>query len=211
MALVELAEGIAHDLKNQLTIVAASVQLAREMGPERRPELLDRAWRSAMRAARLMDDMLQYARGGRAPTGEADVGEALETAVAGALGDLAARSVELEMRTEPGLPPAAVGPAALRLLLLHWLRWAASGLPPGTRLVASAAPWEGGIAVDLQAVAPSGREELPSPAEVQVPAALQALAAQVGAGLRRTQAAGTRCGLWLPAADARPAVGRATG
>ena len=182
-AVAELAEGIAHDLKNQLTVVAASVQLARDTGAGERQDLLDRAWRSAMRAARLMDDMLRYTRGAEPVAGDADAGEALETAIAAAWGYCGGRRVHLEMRAEPDLPRVAGSASALRVLLLHLLRWAADLSPSNCRLVAAAARAGYGIGISIRNADEVGAILAFSEAVRVVPADLAALAAQTGAAL----------------------------
>jgi len=188
LAVAELAEGLAHDLKNQLTVVAASVQLARDVPGSGRDELLERAWRSAMRAARLMDEMLRYAQGGACAEDDVDACEALETAVAGAWGYCGARGVQLEMRLESGLPRVRGAAPALRILLLHLLRWVGDRCPAECRLVAEASVRHGGVTVRLIArsadnveveVAPVGGQD----AEGLAASVLEALAAEVGAVL----------------------------
>ena len=184
-AVAELAEGIAHDLKNQLTVVAASVQLARDTGAGERQDLLDRAWRSAMRAARLMDDMLRYTRGADPVCGDADAGEALETAIAAAWGYCGGRHVHLEMRSEPDLPRVAGSASALRVLLLHLLRWAADLSPANCRLIASAARvGDGiGISISIRTADEAGATLAFTEAIRAVPGEIVALAAQTGAVL----------------------------
>jgi hypothetical protein len=192
LAVAELAEGLAHDLKNQLTVVAASVQLARDLGGGGREELLERAWQSAMRAARLMDEMLRYTQGVLSPEGDADAYEALETAVAGAWGYCGSRRVQLEMRPQPSLPRVHGAGPALRILLLYLLRWVADRCPPESRLVAEASVADGGVVMrmhalaadgGLVAVAPSaGAEEPPGGGEHSV-RVLQALATEAQVSL----------------------------
>lgn len=182
-AVAELAEGIAHDLKNQLTVVAASIQLAKDTNGGERHDLLERAWRSAMRAARLMDDMLRYARGTEPVSGEANAGEALETAIAGAWGYCGARRVHLEMRLEPDLPRVVGSAPALRVFLLHVLRWSADLSPPDCHLVVLAAPAHAGVSIHIHA-APADGDGLRFPgSSCGVPAEIAALAAQTGAVL----------------------------
>jgi len=208
MAVAELAEGLAHDLKNQLTVVAASVQLARGMDPARREELLDRAWRSAMRAARLMDEMLRYTQGGGVDPGEAtDVAEAVETAVAGAWGYCGARGVPLEMRLDAGLPAVRAGAPALRMLLLYLVRWSADHSPSGCRLVVRARTVHDAVVVRIRRLRSSdavvalgvrgdvpGRERRGTDWVV-----VQALAEEVGAALEPGADGGP--GVRLPVAD----------
>lgn len=140
-ALAELAEGLAHDLKNQLTVVGAAVQLARGRDAGDADDFLDRAWRAAMHAAGLVDEVLAYARGGGQDDGEqsSDLADALETAVAGAWGHAARCGVELEMRCATlRLPAVDCHPAGLRLLLVRLLRRSAEACGPGAHLLVEA-------------------------------------------------------------------------
>lgn len=191
LAVAELAEGIAHDLKNQLTVVAASVQLARGVADGGQHDLLERAWRAAMRAAQLMDEMLRYTHGGFGTGVDADAAEALETAVAGAWGYCSARGVQLEMRLGESLPRVVGSAPALRVLLLHLLRWVADRCPPDGRLVAEACPEDGGVGIHMRLLDGEGHEchlgarvagTADAGAGIEV-AVLQALAGQAGVRL----------------------------
>jgi|GEM_PF-5433694 len=191
LAVAELAEGIAHDLKNQLTVVAASVQLARGVAEGGQNDLLERAWRAAMRAAHLMDEMLRYTHGSFGTMADADAGEALETAVAGAWGYCSARGVQLEMRLGASLPRVVGSAPALRVLLLHTLRWVADRCPPEGRLVAEACSDDRGVSIQMHFLDAEGRECMLGNRVVGVAAAgagievavLQALANQAGVRL----------------------------
>ena len=191
LAVAELAEGIAHDLNNQLTVVVASVQLARAAAEGVQSDLLERAWRGAMRAAHLMDEMLRYTHGSRGPSTDADAAEALETAVAGAWAYCSARGVHLEMRQDPDLPRVVGCASALRVLVLHLLRWVVDRCPPESRLVAEACANGGDVSIRMHSLDVLGREcMLRSRAGVLAPmdsgiesAVLQALANQAGVRL----------------------------
>jgi len=193
LAVAELAEGIAHDLKNQLTVVAASVQLARGVAERGQDDLLARAWRAAMRAAQLMDEMLRYTHGGAEPGVDADAAEVLETAVAGAWGYCGALGVQLEMRLAADLPRVAGSAPALRVVLLHALRWIADRCPAGGRLIAEARAADPGVNVRLRVLDAAGNGFAPgSRADNGASTAaggamewamLQALARQAGARL----------------------------
>jgi signal transduction histidine kinase len=183
IAAAELAEGLAHDLRNQLTVVATAVQIAREAltgGLE--AELLDRAWHSAMRAARLLDELLRYCDGDDGDGGASDPAEALESAVAGAWRYCAARRVRLEMRAAAGLPSVR-GPApAVRVLFLYLLREAAGRCSPGAVLVAEAVPDGGDVLLRVRAE-PGAATPTPLPESGPEAEMLEALAREVGASL----------------------------
>ena len=184
LALIELAEGVAHDLKNQLTVVAASVQLARSSADQGRDDLLERAWRSAMRAAQLMDEIVRYSHGDADPgVGAADAAEVLETAVAAVWGYGAKRDVALEMHPGVGVPQVAGSAPALRVLLLHLLRAAVDRCPPESRLVVAAAAEGGGVSIRVRLLDGVDRNPRWPAGAPDRQALLQALAHQAGATL----------------------------
>lgn len=199
LALVELAEGVAHDLKNQLTVVAASVQLARSSAGQGRDDLLERAWRSAMRAAQLMDEIVRYSHGEADPgAGPADAAEVLETAVAAVWGYGAKRDVALEMHPGVGMPQVAGSAPALRVLLLHLLRAAVDRCPPESRLVAEAASEGRGVSIRLRLQGAADHKRLLLADAPDRQTLLQALAHQAGATLVED---GPWSALQLPAAS----------
>jgi hypothetical protein len=192
LAVVDLVEGLVHDLKNQLTVAAAALQLARATASEARVEvILERGFDAVMRAGSLVDEMLRYARRSSAGPVAADAREALETAVASAWHRCRSRGVGLELRAADELPPVRVPGSALRLVLWRVLVALTEGAPPGTRLVADA--WWAGDQVTLglrvqpppepagaEAAAAAGSEDGVVPWETQV---IEALAQEAGVRL----------------------------
>ncbi len=185
LAVVDMAEGAAHDLKNQLTVVVTAVQMVREHVAAEDAALLDRAVHAAMRAASQMDELLRLARGSGANAERADVTTALETAVAGTWGYCAARGVQLELRAAADLPLVAGSLAGIQLVLLHSIRAIADRLAADSRLVAEAVPHGAGVAVLLRALNRQGQEVGAS--NPPWPASLRELATD--AGLRLGQRA----------------------
>lgn len=147
LAAVDMAEGIAHDVKNQLTVVVAAVQMVGQRVPPEQAELLRRARNCAMRAAELMDELVRFARDAATVSESVDAAAALETAVAGSWGYCGARGVRLELRVPAALPQVAAPGAELRLLLLHAIRWLAGESPANARLIVEGAPAGNGVAV----------------------------------------------------------------
>lgn len=147
LAMADLAEGLAHDLKNQLTVVAASVQLARTpCSDPLSQDFLDRAFRATMRAARLLDEMLSYTRASGAPQEiDADLAEALETAVAAAWSHCSARSVDVVLPSAVEVPRVAAPPVALRVLLWRLLCHIADRARPGGCLFTEAVVTDDGV------------------------------------------------------------------
>ncbi len=138
LALADLAAGMAHEVKNQLTVVAMSIQMALQgVGPD--PAMLQNAWSAAMRAAALVDEILDYTRGTAVREGAgAGVAEAVESAVAGMWDTFTARQVRLEMAPVPQSLVVAVRPAALRVMITQMLELAVQAMPPGTCVVVDA-------------------------------------------------------------------------
>ena len=152
LAAVDMADGIAHDVKNQLTVVVAAVQMVSQRASGADAELLLRARNAAMRAGELMDELVGAAC--RSAVGGTDVGSALETAVAAGWAYCGARGVRLEMRLAGSLAPAAVPGPAIRLLLLHAIRWVADACPTDALVVAEALAAGHGAAVRLRVEGP---------------------------------------------------------
>ena len=176
LAAVDMAEGIAHDVKNQLTVVVAAVQLVAQRVPPEQAELLRRARNCAMRAAELMDELVRYARDSARGGGAVDVASALETAVAGTWAFCASRGVRLELRVPAVLPQVVLPGADLPLLLVHAIRWLAGAAPANVRLVAEAVPAGTGVSVRFLAEVEGGA----APAFDRWPEALSCLARDSG-------------------------------
>ncbi len=133
--LAEFAGQLSHDLKNPLTGVAMSLEMARDEAEDLDDadllvSLIDRAGRGAERMQRMIDDLLAFARGGSAPeVGEVDlaavVGEVLEDLA----GELAGATIEAD-----DLPTVPGDPVQLRVvvqnLLANALKFARDGVEP---------------------------------------------------------------------------------
>ncbi len=87
------------------------------------------------------------------------------------------------MRSECELPRVAGSATALRVLLLHLLRWAADISPSDCRLVAAAARARGGIAISFRTSDETGTGLAFGQVLQAVPAEITALAGQTGAVL----------------------------
>lgn len=118
--LADFAGQVSHDLKNPLTAVAMSLEMAREEADDV-PDLagtplvslLERAARGADRMQGMIDDMLAYARGGAEPRLEpVDLAAVMAAVVDDLAGDVADGRLDVQ-----DLPVVVGDPVQLRLVL----------------------------------------------------------------------------------------------
>lgn len=133
--LAEFAGQLSHDLKNPLTGVTMSLEMARDEAEDLDDadllvSLIDRAGRGAERMQRMINDLLAFARGGSAP----EVSEVALSAVVGeVLEDLAPELAGATIEADD-LPTVPGDPVQLRVvvqnLLANALKFARDGVPP---------------------------------------------------------------------------------
>ena len=106
---------VSHDLKNPLSAIRMSVELARDEATEGSDlaRLLDRAERGAERMNTMIGELLEFARGGAAPE-RVDVD--LDKVVSDVLEDLAGAVTSGQVEVEP-LPVVSGDPVQLRTVL----------------------------------------------------------------------------------------------
>jgi signal transduction histidine kinase len=170
--LADFAGQVSHDLKNPLTAVAMSLEMAREEADDV-PDLagtplvslLERASRGADRMQGMIDDMLAYARGGGEPQLEPVDLAAVMAAVADDLaGDLADGQLDVEE-----LPVVVGDPVQLRLVLqnlvANGLKFTREGEPPQVRVSArrTTSGWRVEVADHGRGVAAEERERVFEP------------------------------------------------
>lgn len=131
-----IAAGVAHDLRNLLTIVFTNVDLLRD--PRASPErALDAIERAAGRARDLCTLLLQssgHAPESRQPLDAAEVVEELLRLVERSR----PRQVALDWRPTPALPTIEASPAGVQRVLLNLVTNALEAMPPeGGRIVVS--------------------------------------------------------------------------
>lgn len=132
----QLTGGVAHDFNNLLTPITGALDLLQRKYGDSDPRsnrLLVNAMKAADRARILVQRLLGFARRQSLDTQAVDLGQLL-----GGMRDLIASSVgptiELQLRHEPGLPPAVVDPNQLELAVLNLCVNARDAMPDGGQL-----------------------------------------------------------------------------
>jgi signal transduction histidine kinase len=115
---------VAHDVKSPLGSAALALDAARAEVTERGRARLDRAKRSIVRAQRLVDALLEFARAGAEPSPgtSAGVREVLEDVVAELHPVADENGVELQVEAMPADDSVAVSPGVLTSILSNLVR-----------------------------------------------------------------------------------------
>ncbi len=129
-----LADGLAHDVNNLLTVIDGYAQLLLAEAPSSparsTPEALAQIHAAVSQAAALNAELLSLARPPATRAGEVDLGDLVQRLprlLARFLGD----RVSLAVDAAPELPPISGNPAELRRTVLHLVLGAADALPAG--------------------------------------------------------------------------------
>jgi len=129
-ALRRMAAAVAHNFNNAMTGVLGYLELAKDSGPRKDPEMISKAIHASRRAADLGGLMLLYLGQGKERTARFD----LAAAVGRAIEDIrpaAPGSCAISTRLDPGLPPVLGDPAQMTLAVRHVLANAVEALLPG--------------------------------------------------------------------------------
>ncbi|WP_199707657.1 hybrid sensor histidine kinase/response regulator [Teichococcus wenyumeiae] len=234
-AVGQLTGGIAHDFNNLLTVILASLSLLRKRvpaGDERALRLVDNAVQGAERGASLTQRLLAFSRGQALKPGVVDIPE-LVRGMADLLRSSSGPVVQVETRFPLALAPAYVDANQLELALLNLVVNARDAMPEGGQLTISGR--EEQVSVRQVSDLPPGDYVVLSVIdngegmdEATLARCLDpffttkgvgkgtglglsmvyGLAAQTGGRLvlHSHKAEGTTAELWLPRAEARPAI-----
>jgi PAS domain S-box-containing protein len=116
--IAQLTGGVAHDFNNLLTVIIGSIDLVMErLRPDLRPPM-ENALRAAQRGSVLVQRLLAFSRRQALAAERLDVNE-LIAEMREALQRTLGEKIELELRLEPGLWPAAADRAQLESALLN--------------------------------------------------------------------------------------------
>lgn len=156
----------AHDILNPVSATQMALTLATRRGVQdaRTEELLERARRNLVRVRTLVDGLLQFARAGARPAGEAsaDVGAVLEDVVAGARP--AAEASGIELRLDP-LPACAAlcSPGVLTSVVSNLTQNAVRYTVEGAgvrRVTLRGSPRPGSVRIEVEDTGPGIAPEL---------------------------------------------------
>lgn len=134
-----LTGGVAHDFNNLLTAIIGSVEIAKRNpgDPEKAARFLDNAITASERGAKLVQQLLAFARRQHLQAVPTDVA-ALLTGMEALLERSVGPQVSIERAVAPDLPPALVDPTQLELGILNLAINARDAMPDGGRLTIAA-------------------------------------------------------------------------
>lgn len=129
----QLTGGVAHDFNNLLTPIIGNLDVLRRTtaGSEARPRrLIDSALQAAGRAATLVQRLLAFARRQDLQPQSVSIADLLD-----GMADMLTRSlgptIEVQIQTDPDVPPARVDPNQLELAILNLAVNARDAMPDG--------------------------------------------------------------------------------
>lgn len=155
-AMANLARGVAHDVNNALGAVLPLIQQIREdcdagrIDPQVLAGDLQSIERSFQVCRRIFGGMLAFARGATRRPGQADVGRAIESAMAILEDGMERRLVRRELSVPEGLPAIPARQADLEQVFLNLLANARDAMPEGGTLALSARVVDGNVEVLIE-------------------------------------------------------------
>ncbi|HEM61081.1 MAG TPA: response regulator, partial [Chloroflexi bacterium] len=119
-AIGELVSGVAHELNNPLTSVMGYSQLllAADLDPEVREDL-ETIYREAQRSAKIIENLLTFARRETALKGRTDINQILKDTMALRSYQLKVDNIELVAELDEHLPPTMAAPHHLQQVFLN--------------------------------------------------------------------------------------------
>lgn len=128
-ALGQLVAGVAHELNNPLTVLVGAAEL---LGGDEIPEglrsRLERMHRAADRAARIVQDLLTFARRRPLQRERIDLAALLDQVLEVTAGELALARVRIEKEVQPGLPTVWADSTQLQQVLINLVTNAAHAM-----------------------------------------------------------------------------------
>ncbi len=119
----ELATGLAHEIRNPLTGIAGAIEILVGDLPPQSPgrDVLEEVRREVKRINVILSDLLIYARPQPPRLVAADLNAAAEQATRLAREQIRSRPIEIELISQPDLPPVVHDPAQIEQVLMNLL------------------------------------------------------------------------------------------
>jgi PAS domain S-box-containing protein len=139
-AIGQLTAGMAHDFNNLLQVINGNLEVALVSleQPDAARQALTRAQRAAMRAGKLTQQLLTFARKQRLEPKRVNI-NALVVDFSEMLVRTLGNKIELRLDLRPGLPPCVLDPTHFEMALLNVLINARDALPEGGRVTVATA------------------------------------------------------------------------
>lgn len=149
----ELAGSIAHGLRNPLSSIRSSAELAADLPPADVKEFATDIMQEVDRLERMVRQLLAYSQAPDAALGSVDAGSVLRQTLAGFTRDCERRSVVPSLAVAPDLPPVQADAALLEQLAASLLANALDAMPRGGALTVVAragAKEDGGVEISIR-------------------------------------------------------------
>lgn len=158
------ARSIIHDLKNPLSIIGLTAELAGapEASPEFRAQAAERIRKQVQRINELVGEVLEFAQGsaGRAELAPMDYAAFVKEAVGELSGELELKGVAVHFENEPPAVPLLMNPKRLRRVFHNLLHNAGQAMPNGGIITLRFALKEGRIISEVEDTGPGLPQEL---------------------------------------------------
>ncbi|MFH1993658.1 MAG: ATP-binding protein, partial [Pseudomonadota bacterium] len=134
-----MASGIAHEIRNPLAVCSSAAQFLLENPHDRvlREQCADKIYSNVQRAARIIENLLKFARPSAADRGRVDLNETLEATLSLTENQIALQQIKLSRQFAEDLPPVIGSSSLLQQVFLNIIFNAANAMPGGGKLTIS--------------------------------------------------------------------------
>ncbi len=115
----EIVSGVAHELRNAVSGIAASMELIRMRKEDERAKDLDRVLEEATRAQRIVNNLLDFSRGEAPAVCLCGLNAVLEDVLELLRGDLEKADIQIVKELDPNLPMVLVNAEQIRQVFLN--------------------------------------------------------------------------------------------
>lgn len=151
-ALGKLAQGVAHEVRNPVTVIGGMAHRLQKHLPSADPgqKLLQEISTAASRLERMVKEVEAFARMPAPFLVATDISGLIQAALAGFSAPLACQGISVQVRISPELPPAPLDAPLMRQALHHLLENALEAMPTGGELSFTATLEAGSARITLR-------------------------------------------------------------